>query len=62
MEPVPVIGIDRQPTMALADIDEDTGKYHEPTSNSGAGQRHLHTTDEEFLACLQSRISTERGD
>ena len=62
MRPVPVIGIDQQPTMALADIDEDTGKYHDPNSNSEPGRRHLHTTDEEFLACFRSRISTERGD
>ena len=62
MGPVPRIGIDQQPPMTLADIDEDTGKYHDPTSNSEAGQRHLHAADEEFLACLQCRISTERGD
>ena len=55
MSPTPVIGIDQEPTMTLADIDADTGQYHNPTDNSEAGDRHLHATDEEFLACLQSR-------
>lgn len=62
MSPTPVIGIDQEPTMTLADIDADTGKYHDPTNNSEVGQRHLHVTDEEFLACLQSRRTPGAGD
>ncbi len=62
MSPTPVIGIDQEPTMTLADIDADTGKYHYPTDNSETSQRHLHATDEEFLACLQSRRTAEAGD
>ena len=62
MSPTPVIGIDQEPTMTLADIDADTGKYHNPTDNSEAGQRHLHASDEEFLACLQSRRTPGAGD
>ena len=62
MTPTPVIGIDQDPMMALADIDADTGKYHDPTNNSEAVQRHLHASDEEFLACLQSRRTPGAGD
>ena len=62
MSPTPVIGIGQEPTMTLADINADTGKYHDPTDNSEAGERHLHATDEEFLACLQSRTTRRSGD
>ena len=61
MSPTPVIGIDHEPTMTLADIDADTGKYHDPTNNSEAGERHLHGSDEEFLACLESRTTRRAG-
>ena len=62
MSPTPVVGIDQEPTMTLADIDADTGKYHDQADNSEAGERHLHASDEEFLACLQSRRTPGAGD
>ena len=54
MDSVPVIDVDAEPTLTLADIDTDTGKYHDPTGNSETGLGHLHATGQEFLECLQS--------
>ena len=52
-----VIRIEEEQTLTLADIDSDTGKYHDPAGGADDGQRHFHATDEEFLACLKSRRS-----
>ena len=54
MGSVPVIDVDEETSLTLADIDADTGKYHDPTGNSETGQGHFHATGEEFLECLQS--------
>ena len=54
MDSVPVIDVDAEPTLTLADIDADIGKYHDPTDNSETSQGHFHATGEEFLECLQS--------
>ena len=57
----PAIRVNEEPAMTLADIDADIDKYHDPTSEPEAGQRHFHATDEEFLACLKSRQSQPVG-
>ena len=62
MSSTPVIDIRQESKMTLADIDADTGKYHYPTEISEAGDRHLHATDEEFLACLKARRTPGAGD
>ena len=61
MSSAPVIRINEEPAMTLADIDADIDRYHDPTSGPGSGQRHFHATDEEFLACLKSRQSQPVG-
>lgn len=54
MGPVPLIDVDEEPTLTLADIDADTGKFHDRTDDSETDQGHFHATGEEFLECLQS--------
>lgn len=62
MDSAPLVRIDEGPTLTLADIDADTGKYHDPAGESYGGERHIHTTDDEFLACLESRRSAPIDD
>lgn len=49
--------IGEEQTLTLVDIDSDTGMYQDPDSGFERGQGHFHATDEEFLACLESRRS-----
>lgn len=54
MGSVQVIDVEEEPALTLADIDADTGKYHDPTDDAQTGEGHFHATGEEFLECLRS--------
>jgi hypothetical protein len=60
MGSVPVIDVDEEPTLTLADVDADTGKYRNPADDSETGQGYFHATGEEFLECLKSGHTRSR--